>query len=376
MNFGGAARIWSSSVARRSLMGNERTNNPTPAAARLLGKKRVRRAKKVLKRRGRKRAHRGNPLPAVVGLLGGAGGLLGKLGGRFRAPSEVRARRVVESVVQAANAGNLTAAAGLIERATSNIVGIAKERAVWIEAANRLSPAIIAAVKANVKNIPKANQRNPEEFAASVLGNPVTVPGTGTGSSMSALEQFAGALGQPGTIRAIASAAKPRRSRRQRYPTYTDRYGRQRYSTKPPGSELRLPAGATPSPDTAYSFFRGAVGKGGAAKTAAQFGIAAAAGAAAYFGTQAILKHFGGKAVRQEEAGVKLALAARDARKEYALTHGLRGAAPTYGVPASVIREIGAGMKQQLAELGYNSQGVRTRSASERFLADYAPEED
>jgi len=366
-----SARIWSQSVARKSLMGRERTNNPTPAATKLLGRKRVAKAKRRLKRKGRKRAHRGNPLPAVVGLLGGSG-LLGKLGGRFRKPSEVRASALAESVVQAANNGNLTAAAGLIERAAKPM--LQKEHVVWAAAAARLSPAIVMAVKQNAERIPAADQSNPEKFAASVLGNPVTVPGTGTGS-LSALEQFTGALAQPGTIRAIASAAKPRRGRRQRYPTYTDRYGRQRYSTKPPGSQLRLPAGATPSPGTAYSFFRGAVGRGGAAVTAAQLGVAAAAGAAAYFGTQAILKYFGGRALGKEEGGVALALAARDARKEYALAHGLRGAPPTYGVPASVIREIGAGMKQQLAELGYNAQGVRTRSRVETFLSDYAPED-
>lgn len=364
-----SARIWSQSVARRSLIGSERTHNPSPAAASMLGKRRIKKAKAKLKRRGKKRAHRGNPLPAVVGVLAGAKGLLGKLGGRFRAPSEVRAARVAESVVQAANAGNLTAAAGLIERAAKPM--IAKEHAVWVAAAARLSPAIVAAVKKNAKSIPAADQSGPEQFAASVLGNPVQA----AGMAPSGLQQFAGALAQPGTIRAIASAAKPRRGRRQRYPSYVDRYGRQRYSTKPPGSEMRLPAGATPSADTAYSFFRGAVGRGGAGTTALQLGVAAAAGAAAYFGTQAILKHFGGAAVRSEEAGVKLALAARDARKEYALAHGLRGAPPTYGVPASVIREIGAGMKQQLAELGYNAQGVRTRSGVETFLSDYAPED-
>lgn len=363
-----SARIWSQSVARRSLMGRERTHNPSPAAAAMLGKARVKRAKAKLKRRGRKRAHKGNPVPAVVGLLGAAGGL-GKLGRRFQAPSEVKAARVAESVIQAANNGNLTAAAGLIERAS--IPMIAKEHAVWVAAAARLSPAIIAAVKANAKRIPAANQKGPEEFATSVLGSPVTAAGAAPTGYESALS----VLSQPGTIRTIGKLATPRRGRRQRYPSYVDRYGRQRYSTKPPGSQMRLPAGASPSPDTAYSFFRGSVGKGGAATTAAQLGLAAAAGAGAYFGTQAILKYFGGRAVRQEEAGVQLALAARDARKDYALAHNLRGAPPSYGVPASVIREIGAGMKQQLAELGYNAQGVRTRSGVENFLSDYAPED-
>ena len=134
---------------------------------------------------------------------------------------------------------------------------------------------------------------------------------------------------------------------------------------------MRLPAGATPSAGTPYSFFQGAVGRGGAATTAGQLAVAAAVGTAAYLGTQAILKHFAGANVAPEQAGVTLALAARDARKEYALTHNLRGPAPSYGVPASVIKQIYAAQAAQLAELGYNAQGVRVRSASERFLSTY-----
>ena len=364
------SRIWSQSVARRAIMGYEPTNNPSPAAAAMLGKRTVRRAKAALKRRGRRRAHKGNPLPAVAAILGS--GVLSKLGGRFRKPSEVRAAALAPAVVQAANAGNLTAAAGLIERAAKPM--IAKEHAVWLSAVAQLSPAIVAQVKANMKRIPAADQSSPEAFATSVAANPVQAPGSAGGG---AVGSELGAYLTPGNVGGIVRAVTraPRRSRRQRYPTYTDRYGRQRYSTKPPGSELRLPAGATMSAGTPYNFFTGQVGKGGAGTTAAQLGIAAAAGTAAYFGTKAILKYFGGRAVRQEEAGVQLALAARDARKEYALTHDLRGSPPTYGVPVSVIREIGAGMKAQLAELGYNAQGVRTRSGVEHFLSDYAPED-
>lgn len=370
--------IWSAGVARRSMMGKERTHNPSPAAASMLGKKTVRRAKAKLRKLGRKRAHKGNPSPALASLLGGAvggppgalvGGLLaGLTGGRFRAPSEVRAAKVAPAIVQAANAGNLTAAAGLIERAAKPM--IAKEHAVWAAAAAQLAPAIVALVKAHMQSIPAADQSGPEAFAASVLSSPVQAPGATAGSSASQL----GAYLTPQNIGAVARAVTPRRSRRQRYPTYLDRYGRQRYSTKPPGSEMRLPAGATMAAGTPYNFFSGAVGRGGAGTTAAQLGLAAAAGAAAYFGTQAILKYFGGRAVRQEEAGVQLALAARDARKEYALAHNLRGAPPTYGVPAAVIKQIGEGMKAKLAELGYNAQGVRTRSGVENFLSDYAPE--
>lgn len=126
---------------------------------------------------------------------------------------------------------------------------------------------------------------------------------------------------------------------------------------------------------TPYNFFTGQVGKGGAGTTAAQLGLAAAVGTGAYFGAKAILKHFGSGALNAEEAGVAAALAAREARYEYAVAHNVRGAPPSYGVPAAVIREIGAGMKAKLAELGYNAKGVRTRSGVENFLSDYTPED-
>lgn len=360
-----SAHIWSQSVARRSMMGKERTHNPSPAAASMLGKRRIKRAKAKLRRRGRKRAHKGNPLPAVVGLLGGAGGLLGKLGGRFRQPSEVRAAKVAPQVVAAANSGNLTAAAGLIERAAKPM--IAKESAVWKAAAAQLSPAIIAQVHANADRIPKADQSNPEAFANSVLASPVTAAAA-AGSTPSALEQFTGALTAPGTIRAIATAAKPRRaSRRQRYPTYVDRYGRQRYSSKPPGSEMRIPQGATPSPGTPYSFFRGAVGKGGAAATAGQVAVAAAAGVAAYLVTQRVLQHLGGKAQRAEEAGVNAALAFRQARADFKQQQGR-------DPNRAELAEMKRAYQQQLVELGYDPVTfTRKRSGFENFLEDYNP---
>lgn len=348
-------------------MVSERTHNPSPAAAAMLGKRRVARAKAKLKRRGRKRAHRGNPLPAVVGLLGSAGGLVGKLGGRFRKPSEQRAGSVSESVVQAANAGNLTAARGLIERAAKPM--LAKESAVWKAAAMRLSPEIVRQVNANLDRIPQADQSGPEQFAQSVLANPVTAaaPGGGRAAAPSALEQAASILGQPGTIRTVARLATPRRSRRQRYPTYVDRYGRQRFSTKPPGTDLRIPAGATPSPGTPYSFFRGAVGKGGAAATAGQVAVAAAAGVAAYLVTQRVLQYLGGRAQAKEEAGVNAALAFRQARADFKKQQGRE---PN----RTELKEMGDAYKAQLLELGYDPVTfTRKRGRVAEFLEDYNP---
>jgi hypothetical protein len=134
-----------------------------------LGNRAVRRAKAKLKRGGRRRAHRGNPLPAVVGLLGG----LGSLGGRFRAPSEARAGKLAPSLVTAANGGNLTAAAGLIERAKRPMK--AKESTVWRLAAAQLAPKIVKAVHDYATLIPAADQSNPENFAASVMASAVSL---------------------------------------------------------------------------------------------------------------------------------------------------------------------------------------------------------
>lgn len=363
------ARIWSQSVARRALMGPERTNNPTPAAAAMLGKRVVKRAKAKLKRGGRRRAHKGNPLPAIAAILGS--GVLKGLGGRFRKPSEVRAAALAPALVAAANQGNLTAAAGLIERAAKPM--IAKEHAVWAAAAAQLSPEIIATVHKNANRIPKADQSNPEAFAQSVMANAVQAAGsssTGDGQpveSAGAVGQLLDVLGKPGTIRTIASAARPRRSRRQRYPTYQDQYGRQRYSYKPPGSQLRIPRGAIPSAGTPYSFFRGAVGSGGVGTTVAQGAVAAAAGVAAYLVTQRLLQYLGGRAQAKEEAGVNAALAFRKARADFKQQQGR-------DPNRAELQEMKRAYQAQLVQLGYDPVTfTRKRSGVENFLEDYNP---
>jgi len=372
-------KLYNRSQARASIMGHEPTMNPTPAAAMLLGmtvQRPIGHRSSVAKRSILKRRHprTANPTPAALVSSVVPGGslitsLLGGLGKRFKAPSEKRAAGLAPAIVASANAGNLTAARGLLERAAKPMK--VAESLVWKAAAAQLSQTIVAAVQKHLANIPQADQSGPEQFAQSVVASAYQAPGVGA-AAPSAAAQLLGVLGQPGTVRALASAAKPRASRRQRYPTYVDRYGRQKYSTRPPEmGEMRLPAGATPAPGTPYSFFQGKVGGGSAAQTAGQLALVAAAGTAAYLGTQAILKHFAGGNVAPEQAGVALALAARDARKEYALTHNLRGPAPSYGVPAAVIKQIHDGQVAKLRELGYNEHGVRVRSASERFLSTY-----
>ncbi len=182
-------------------------------------------------------------------------------------------------------------------------------------------------------------------------------------------QTVAGFFGTPGgaqVIRTAVGAAKPRRGR-QRYPAYTDRYGRQRYSTKPPGSQYRLPAGATAAPGAPYSFFTGKLGAGGFATTAGQVAVAAAAGAAAYLVTQRLLEHLGGRAQRAEEAGVNAALAFRQARADFQQQHGRP-------MNKAELKEAGDAMKAQLVELGYDPVTFqRTRGAVSEFLETYNP---
>jgi len=167
-----SAHIWSQSTARRALMGKERTHNPSPAAAAILqkgfGKRRVKGAIAAANRR-RRSAHRGNPLPALVAI--GSSLLGGGLGKRFRAGSNKRAASMAPAIVQSANAGNLTAARGLIERAAHPMN--ANEKMVWTSALAQLAPRIVQAVHDNADLIPAADQGSPELFAASISASPV-----------------------------------------------------------------------------------------------------------------------------------------------------------------------------------------------------------
>jgi len=360
--------LYNQSIARRSLLGDE-TQNPSIAAKSLFRGATVRRAIARAKKR-RRPFHRGNPsLASVASLVPGGSlvsGLLAGLGGRFRKRSEVRAAAVAPQVVQAANAGNLTAARGLIDRAAHPM--LAKEHAVWVTALAQVAPSVIAAVQKNIASIPQASQRNPEEFAASVMASPVQLPGGAGAATPAAGIAGAASFLTPGLVTGVVRAAtKTRRTRRQRYPSYVDRRGQQRYSSKPPGTELRIPAGATPTPGTPYNFFRGAVGRGGALATAGQAALAAGAGIGAYLVTQRLLEHLGGRAQKKEEAGVAAALAVRQARADFKQQEGR---APN----RTELREMGQAYKRQLLELGYDPVTfTRTRSGVESFLETYNP---
>jgi len=204
-----------------------------------------------------------------------------------------------------------------------------------------------------------------QQLARQYLGQ---IPEAATKAAPGAVQQFIGLPGAPQAIGAVARAVIPRgRGRRPRYPSYIDRYGRQRYSTKPPGSQFRLPAGAQAAPDSPYSFFTGRLGAGGAAVTAGQVAVAAAAGAAAYLVTQRLLEHLGGRAQRAEEAGVNAALAFRQARADFKAQHGRE-------MNAAERKEAGEAYKAQLLELGYDPVTfTRTRGRVAEFLETYNP---
>jgi hypothetical protein len=363
-------KLWSQSIARRSLLGHETdTMNPSIAAKSLLGRVAVAKAKRRFK--WKRQFHRENLSLGSIGSLvpGGGlfGGLLGGLGGRFRAPSEKRAARVAPAVIQAANAGNLVAVKGIIHRAQPGF-GIAKERAVWQSALAQVKPQLVALAQKNDKNIPEADHKNPEAFAASIAASGTGAAPVGAPTGTAAFGQY-GSLLTPGLVTGVVRAASGgrRRSTRGRYPTYVDRYGRQRYSSKPPGTELRIPQGATPTPGTPYNFFRGAVGAGGALATAGQVALAAGAGIAAYLVTKRVLAALGGRAQAKEEAGVNAALAFRQARADFKQQQGR-------DPNRAELQEMKAAYQQQLVELGYDPVTfTRTRSSVEGFLETYNP---
>lgn len=165
-----SGRIWSQSVARRSVMGKERTHNPSPAAAALLrrglGGKRAKRATAFLGKR-RRRFHRGNPAPAIVAAVAE------KIGGKlFKTPSEKRAAKVAGSLVASAVSGNLTAAKAIEERQE---FGIAKERSVWRSAWAQVPAKIKQQLKQFMELVPGVDHTSPETAAESALSRAVDV---------------------------------------------------------------------------------------------------------------------------------------------------------------------------------------------------------
>lgn len=111
--------IWNQSVARRSLMGAERTHNPSPAASHLLGKLLGKRRTNKLVAQATKRRrsfHRGNPVPALIGVASSLVG--GKLAKRLRSPAAITAadNAAVDQLVPLAIAGSAEAREEILRR--------------------------------------------------------------------------------------------------------------------------------------------------------------------------------------------------------------------------------------------------------------------
>lgn len=123
-----SGRLWSAGLARRSLLPGTRTHNPTPAAVALIGKRRLSKSKQKLKHAtlGRRRSHRGNPLPAaLLGVLGG------KLGKRLKSKEAAHAERMARlaQLAERALANDASALAEIQELTTSFATQRAKDAA-------------------------------------------------------------------------------------------------------------------------------------------------------------------------------------------------------------------------------------------------------
>lgn len=115
-----------------------------------------------------------------------AGGV-GALAGRFRTPSQKRARGPAEQFVASANAGNVTAAATILARTG---FGIEKERVVWRAALQRVSQdMVLAAQRFGRQVLPLVDQSGPEAAARSAIANARDVSSFATKTAAKSKEQ-------------------------------------------------------------------------------------------------------------------------------------------------------------------------------------------
>jgi len=324
-----SAHLWSQSIARRSMMGHERTNNPTPAAAAMLGKKRVAKAVKIAKSKGRKRRHRGNPSAAEVGSLvpipgaGVVGSIIGSIFGGAH-PKDKQRFAIADGLAHRAALGDKQALNDLMEYA-----GKGKGTG-------------FATQKAKDYALTKLAELN--------SGTHVTTQ----------LQQLAGIANSPVGLtltKTLAQGLTRRgRSTGRRSLVGYDEYGGPIYRR---ARQPRAPR--APGVSRAGLGLSSALGKGA---------LVAAAGTAAYLGSRAVLSALGNRALNKEEAGVAATLALRQARTQLAAQLHRQ---PT----AAELRQMSAGWKQQLIQLGYNPVTfTRTRSGVENFLTDYSSQEE
>lgn len=307
------ARIWSQSIARKHLLG-QGSMNPSIAARSLLGERAVRKTERILRRAGRRRTHRGNPLPALTGVLGGLGGLFGGAG-RIGKAQEASAAQLVAKVLAGDNRPDPTqkglTPAQLIElRASLGWHGYDAALAV----------------------LHSQQEKQGQEAAARAAREPGAVIGRGLES-----------LGQSPLALGIGTAlARGGRSTGYRSRITYDQFGNPRRTRAP------LAAG-------------GGAGVSGL-RNLATAGVAVGGLAAGYYIGSELNKQLVSQAPNAEEAGVRAALAFRNARAQAAARKG----APL--TPAEV-RSLGAVYKQQLVALGFDPVTfTRKRNIVERFF--------
>jgi len=349
----GSGVLWNAGLARKMLVPT-RTHNPTPAASALLGKKRVTRGKRVLARRqGRRSAHRGNPVPAVLAIAAEAK-KLPVIGGLLNRHPEDKARMAQNATWFAAALGgdaealnHLGVKGGVLPAGTGGDPGPWASPDPINDAAAKYHTALGAHHAAAV-TAPAAPEKS---TLASILATP----------------------GAAATAAAVTRAVLRRPRRRQGTRLYIDTGGREHYTRRSPGA-VRIPRGATLAPEAAAAGFTrlgnpffGKVGGGGAGQTAGQIAVAGAAGVGAYLVTQRLLQYLGGRSQTAEEAGVSAAKALHDALEDYKTQHG---AYP----PPDERQRMKAAYQAELVKLGYDPVTfTRTRSAISDFLETYNP---
>lgn len=353
----GSYDVWSAGVARKQLLPGTRTANPTAAASALLGKRRVARGKAALKRAGKKRRYRGNPDPAAIvsSLPIPGASIIGGLFKKSSLPARIAMNDHWYNLVVNRDPQYAQASANSLY----NTGHATNRQPSYASTPNNVMKE--QATDAAAKYDALVSQGHVDPASGKVKGAAAAPAGLG-----GTLTSILGTPGAPAAAAAIVRAVT-RAPRRPRYPSYMDRYGRQRYSYKPPGSQMRLPVGATMAAGTPYNFFTGAVGKGGVGATAGQLAIAGAAGVGAYLVTQRLLQYLGGRAQSQEEAGVNAAKALHQSLEDYKKAHG------QYPPPAER-QAMKAAYQAKLVELGYDPVTfARTRGAVSDFLETYNP---
>jgi hypothetical protein len=321
--------LWNRGIARSSLMGSERTHNPSPAAASLIGKARTKRASKIYYgKRASRRAYKGNPVPAL--LLGLAPKLgLKVFGGPDAAKQKLRIEKLNDYAYQVVN-----------------VKGIAGQQALAeLQAvANRLEGHGVAI---NDETVGHARE----------LLKSIQMAATPPGKTVA--QSALGVLQTPGLAQAIPgiiAATQPKQSynkfgqlTQKVFQGYSPTTGKPKYKNVVVGA-AGTAAGLAPGLGGAGAA-AGGIGLGGAA-------LAVGAGAGAYLVTNLLLKNLGGRALSKEQAGVQAAIAHRQALQAYPKEQAA----------------INAAYKSTLIELGYDPVTfTRKRTGVEQFLSDYNP---